>query len=103
MKEKLISRLFALQMKLKYIRRYNGENGSTLFKYSIEFEALLGLMLSFNYDKFKAIYKDYSLQTQRLCELGCEFNDEHNKEKAFLKGINEMDVYIKECLKILTA
>lgn len=101
MKEKLTARLFGLQRKLKCISIYNHENGSTLFKYSIEFESLLDAMLKINYLEFYAISNNYNLRTQKSCELGCEFNEENNRQEAFSAGINEMNLYIKECLKIL--
>jgi len=103
MKEKLTARLFGLQRKLNYISIYNHENGSTLFKYSIEFESLLNILLKINYQEFYGIYNGYNVGTRRYCELGCEFNDEDNRQEAFSAGIYEMDLYIKECLRILAA
>lgn len=102
MKEKLTVRLFALQKKLEQISINNSENGSILFKYSIEFELLLDNLLKYDYTKFYIVFNNYNLRTQKPCELVCEFNEEKNRQEAFSSGINEMDLYIKQCLKILT-
>lgn len=102
MKEKLTNRLLDFQKKLRCISTYNHENGSVLFKYSIEFEYLLSILIGINYQEFDAIANNYTRGTQRYCELGCELSDETNREKAFSAGKNELDIYVNECLKILT-
>ncbi|MGI4020971.1 MAG: hypothetical protein ACRYFA_05655 [Janthinobacterium lividum] len=101
MKEKLAARLFSLQRKLKGISIYNHENGSKLFKYSIEFESILSMLLKFNNHQFCNIASYYNASTQQYCELGCAFNEEKNREKAFSAGMAEMDVFINKSLEIL--
>lgn len=101
MKEKLAARLFSLQRKLKGINVYNHENGSKLLKYSIELESILSVLLKFNNGKFCKMANYYSTSTQQYCELGCAFNEEMNREKAFSTGITEMDLFINKSLKIL--
>ncbi|RYY05854.1 MAG: hypothetical protein EOP43_07910 [Sphingobacteriaceae bacterium] len=101
MKEKLAARLFSLQRKLNSINIYNHENGNKLFRYSIEFESILSLLLKFNNNKFYSITNCYTASTQQYCELGCAFNEEINRKKAFAAGITEMDLFIRKSLEIL--
>ena len=101
MKDRLTVKLYELQNKLKYISIYNDENGSALFRYSIEFESLLNALLKINYSKYSTIASDYNHGTQRLCELVCEFNDQNNKEKAFFTGKNELDLQIRASIETL--
>jgi hypothetical protein len=86
MKERLIAKLYAFQKKLSYIDFYNQESGRILFKYSIEFESLLNLLLKINLHDFNAIALNYAQETQRYCQLGCELNEEASREKAFSAG-----------------
>lgn len=101
MKENLAARLFGLQRKLRGISMYNQENGKKLFKYSIECESILSLLLKFDNRKFCSMASYYTTSTQQYCELGCAFNEEQNREKAFSAGITEMDLFINQSLKIL--
>ncbi len=101
MKERLTNRLLDFQKKLRCISAYNHENGSALFKYSIEFECLLSILTRINHQEFGAIANNYTRGTQRYCELGCELSDETNREKAFSAGKNELDIYVNKCLRIL--
>lgn len=100
-KERLISRLFCLQNKLKNISSYNNENGGLLFRYAIELEVILSAMLELNEEKFYTLSIDFTLVAQRYCELGCEFCDENNRKTAFNAGKDELSLYIRECLRML--
>lgn len=101
MKERLIARLFTLQSKLNDMNSYNYENSNALFKYSIEFEILLGILLRMSYTNFNAVANKYAEQAQRYCELGCELCDEKNREIAFSAGKSELMIYVEECIDII--
>lgn len=101
MKEKIIVKLFAMQKKLFYISTYNHENANALFKISIEFESLFGILIKTHNEKFYFIYREYNQSTQKIFQLCCEFNDENNRYKAFSTGFNKMNFYVKECLNIM--
>jgi hypothetical protein len=93
--------MFDFQRKFNSTSIYKHENGSKVFKYSIKFESLLSILIRINYQEFQAIANNYNLITQRYCELGCELSDETNREKAFSAGKNDLNLCVKECLKIL--
>ncbi|RYE25799.1 MAG: hypothetical protein EOP42_21190, partial [Sphingobacteriaceae bacterium] len=101
MKDKVSARIFSLQKKLLGIQAYTEANGNALFKYSIEFESVLSLLIRTDNQKFRLIYEDYYKNTQVFCRLCCEFYEENNRYQAFSAGFNKLYFYLGECLKIL--
>lgn len=101
MNDKVSARIFSLQKKLLSIHAYNDANGNALFKYSIEFESVLSLLIRTENQKFKLIYEDYNKDAQVFCRLCCEFYEESNRYQAFSTGFNKLYFYLAECLKIL--
>lgn len=101
MNDRITARLVCLHQKLLGIRTYNNENGNALFKYSIEFESLLNILIKTDNQKFLFILEDYNQHAQKFCQLCCEFHEEKNRYQAFSAGFGKLQFYLGECLKIL--